>query len=72
MKSTEENGLCGSWDGDNTEKWMKTIFGPEWTMPDRAVLLVIVCVYDQNYALVIVTQPKKEECEIRFDMKTQF
>ena len=23
-------------------------FGPEWTIPDRAVLLVIVCVYEQK------------------------
>ena len=26
-----------------------------------------MCVYDQNYALVVVTQPKKEERAIRLD-----
>ena len=31
-----------------------------------------VCVYDQNYVLVIVTQPKQGECAINLDMKTQF
>ena len=31
-----------------------------------------VCVYDQNYALVMVNQPRKEECAIRLDKKTQF
>ena len=30
-----------------------------------------VYVYDKNYAIVIVTQQKKEELEIRFDRKTQ-
>ena len=31
-----------------------------------------LCVYDKNYALVIVAQPKIEEYEIRSDRKTQF
>ena len=31
-----------------------------------------MCVYDQNYAIVIVTQQKEEECAIRLDRKTQF
>ena len=39
---------CRSWDGDNMEKWMEKQIWPEWTMPDRAVLLVIVCVYEQK------------------------
>ena len=39
----------------------KTIFDPEWTMPDRAVLLVILCAYDQNYGIVIVTHPFRQE-----------
>ena len=30
------------------EKWAKIIFGPKWTMLDRAVLLVIVSVYEQK------------------------
>ena len=41
-------GLCGSWEGDNKENGWKNIFGPEYTMPDRAVLLVILCVYEQK------------------------
>ena len=51
----------------------KNIFGPEWTMRIRAVMLIIVyvCVYVKNYALVIVTQPKKEKLEIHFARKTQ-
>ena len=28
--------------------WGKTIFGPKWTIPERAVLLVIMCVYEQK------------------------
>ena len=31
----------------------KIIFGPEWTMTDRAVLLVIVCVYEPKKTLFI-------------------
>ena len=31
-----------------------------------------VCVYDKNYAPVIVTQPKKEELAICFARKTKF
>ena len=31
-----------------------------------------MCVYDQTYALEIVTQLKKEKCAIRLDKKTQF
>ena len=31
-----------------------------------------VCVYDQNYAIVIVTELKREEFAMRFDTKTQF
>ena len=31
-----------------------------------------MCVYDQSYALVILTQQKKEELEIRLERKTNF
>ena len=34
--------------------------------------MLFVCVYDQDYALVIVMQPEKEESEILLDSKTQF
>ena len=40
--------ICGYLNGDNIEKWKKFVFGPEWTMPDCAVLLVIVCVYEKK------------------------
>ena len=34
--------------------------------------IYIVCVYEQNYALVIVTQPKREEFPNKFARISQF
>ena len=31
-----------------------------------------MCVYDQNYALEMVTQTKNEECAIHLDINNQF
>ena len=33
---------------------------------------VLLCVYDQNYPLVIVTQPKKDEGEISLYRRAEF
>ena len=38
----------------------KNIFGSEWNMPDRAVLLVIVCVYEQKNIFYKITWHQQE------------
>ena len=48
-----------------TEDWRGGIEAVLDNLIFRLVLGCFVCVYDQNYALVIVTQPKEEEFPIQ-------